>query len=63
MSGGLEVIRVICTHLTTRGSGKDESNPIRTIEQYWSMDGELLWQRDPFLEMNESSRRQESEGS
>lgn len=57
MLSGLEVIQVIRTHLQTCGSGKDESNPIRVITQYWSMEGELLWQVDPYLQMMESSRR------
>lgn len=42
-----KIIQVIETRLTTRGSGKDESSPIRGIVQYWSQDGVLLAEVDP----------------
>lgn len=40
------VIQVIETDLTRRGSGKDESDPIRVVRQYWSLEGELLAEVD-----------------
>ena len=43
----VEVIRVIRTNLLQRGEGV-EKDPIRRIEQYWSLDGELLWEIDPY---------------
>ena len=47
-----EIVQVIRTNLLRRGDGT-ESNPVRVITQYWSMDGELLWEHDPV----ESRRR------
>ena len=40
-------IRVICTYLTCRGKGV-EGDPIRRITQYWTMDGYLLAEVDPY---------------
>ena len=42
------VIQVIETRLERRGIGKDESDPIRIITQYWSLDGVLLAEVDPY---------------
>ena len=41
-------IRVICTNLLTRGEGRDKNDPIRRITQYWTMDGYLLAEIDPY---------------
>jgi hypothetical protein len=41
------VIQVIETTLERRGSGKDESDPLRIVRQYWSLEGELLAEDDP----------------
>lgn len=41
-----EVIQVIHTTLLRRGRGI-ESDPIRCIDQYWTLDGQLLWEVDP----------------
>ena len=41
-------IRVICTNLLRRGEGEDKSDPIRRITQYWTMDGFLLAEVDPY---------------
>jgi hypothetical protein len=41
------VIPVIETTIARRGDGTSESSPIRIITQYWSFDGELLWEIDP----------------
>lgn len=40
------VMQVIRTSLLRRGDGKQV--PIRTIIQYWSFDGELLAEVDPW---------------
>lgn len=40
------LIQVIETRLTRRGSGKSEEDPVRLVTQYWSVDGELLAERD-----------------
>lgn len=45
MKDNARVIRVIETTLTRRGSGQ-EGNPVRIVTQYWSLDGELLAERD-----------------
>lgn len=42
-----KVIQVIKTTLTRRGSGKNDTDPIRIVTQYWSLDGELLAEVDP----------------
>lgn len=42
-----KLIQVIQTELRTRGTGKDESSPIRGITEYWSLDGKLLAEVDP----------------
>ena len=43
-----EVIQVIRTYLTTRGKGVD-GDPIRRITQYWTTDGQLLAEVDPWF--------------
>ena len=40
-----EVIQVIYTNLELRGDGT-EGNPYRRIEQYWNLDGTLLFEKD-----------------
>jgi len=45
----VEIINVIKTRLTERGEGT-KKDPIRIIEQYWSMDGDLLWEKDTMKE-------------
>jgi len=44
-----QVIKVIRTTLTGRGKGK-EGSVYRKIEQFWSLDGELLAENDPILQ-------------
>lgn len=39
------VMQVIKTTLLRRGNGKE--TPIRAVTQYWSMQGDLLAERDP----------------
>lgn len=46
---GVRAIAVIETTITRRGKGV-EGDPIRLITQYWSMDGQLLAERDPAKE-------------
>jgi hypothetical protein len=46
----LEVIQVIHTRLQNRGKGL-ANDPVRTIDQYWDMQGNLLWERDMWLEV------------
>lgn len=47
MNEPVQVIKVVRTNLTRRGSGKDNTDPIRIITEYWSLDGELLAEVDP----------------
>lgn len=42
------VITVVETTMTRRGCGNAEYNPIRIVTQYWSLDGKLLAESDPF---------------
>jgi hypothetical protein len=42
-----EVIQVIRTELERRGTGA-EGDPYRRIEQYWTLDGKLLFENDPY---------------
>lgn len=46
MNGDLQVLTVIKTRLLRRGSGVEADDPIRIIEQWWDMDGRLLFQVD-----------------
>lgn len=48
------VIQVIETRLERRGSGKDKDDPIRIVTQYWSLEGELLAEVDPIVELRTS---------
>ncbi len=41
----VEVLQVIRTRLLARGDG--ETTYIRRIEQYWDMEGNLIWEVDP----------------
>ena len=41
------VIQVIETTIARRGEGKDASNPVRVITQYWTLDGRLIVEADP----------------
>lgn len=44
---GARMISVIETDLVLRGAGTQES-PLRKVKQFWSLDGELLAEVDPF---------------
>ena len=46
MYDNARVMQVIVTELTSRGDGVDD--PIRVITQYWSFDGKLLAEVDPW---------------
>lgn len=48
MSFEVETVTLIRTRLTVRGKGTEDS-PLRTIEQYWNMQGELVMEYDSFL--------------
>lgn len=54
------IIGVIETQLYTRGKGT-EDNPFRSITQYWSKDGNLLAEADPY--QDESPRKQMVRGA
>lgn len=41
------IIEVIQCRLERRGSGKDETSPIRIITQFYTKDGKLLMENDP----------------
>ena len=45
MYKNVELIQVSRTRLELRGNGDDD--PFRQITQYWSVEGELLAERDP----------------
>lgn len=44
-----KIIKVIVTDLELRGKGTPEE-PYRRVTQYWSLDGKLLCESDPFNE-------------
>jgi hypothetical protein len=44
---GAKVVRLIHTTLLRRGAGT-EGDPVRTIDQWWTLDGELVVERDPW---------------
>ena len=48
------VIQVIETSLDLRGKGVD-GDPIRRITQYWTLDGKLLAEVDPWQSKTENS--------
>lgn len=54
------VIQVIET-AERRGNGRDQSDPIRGVVQYYSFDGDLLAENDPInFGMSERSRLREA---
>ena len=55
------VIQVIETSLVRRGVGTSE-DPTRIIRQYWSLDGKLLAEVDPFIKHEARSVNRPSEG-
>lgn len=42
-----EVIQVIRTDLMRRGDSASNLDPVRLVEQFWSLEGELLAENDP----------------
>lgn len=42
----VHVMQVIRTQLLRKGSGVEE-NPVRIIEQYWDMNGNFIFEKDP----------------
>jgi hypothetical protein len=55
-----KVIQVIETKITTRGTGKDSSSPLRGVTQYWSFDGQLLAESDPLPNHETITRMRET---
>ena len=51
-----QVIQVVRTRLLRRGRGT-QADPVRVIEQYWSLDGVLLWERDHWRESGPTDER------
>lgn len=51
-----KLIQVIVTELELRGKGT-EGSPLRRITQYWSTDGELLAEKDPFQRAAEEGEK------
>ena len=49
------VIQVIESNLDMKGDGTD-GNPYRRIQQYFSLDGRLLFERDRWKESNDASK-------
>lgn len=43
----VRVLQVIETKLLRRGSGRTAADPIRIVTQYWTMEGELIFELDP----------------
>lgn len=50
----VEILEVIKTTIVTRGNDTEEQ-PLRTITQYWSVDGELIFEIDPKYCINHCS--------
>lgn len=42
------IVVLIETTISRRGTGEDEIDPIRIITQYWTLDGKLVCEVDPF---------------
>jgi hypothetical protein len=42
----VEIVKLIKTTLTLKGSGESENDPIRILIQYWDMKGSLLFEID-----------------
>lgn len=49
----VELIQVIHTHLLRRGEGV-AGDPVRVIDQYWSVDGELIAEVDSYKDGGQS---------
>lgn len=43
----VRVIQVIETTILRRGEGKDQSDPVRIVTQYWTLDGRMITEVDP----------------
>jgi hypothetical protein len=53
--GVAKVIQVIECHIN-RGKGI-EKEPCRTVTQYWTLEGELLVEKDPWVQMKEEENK------
>lgn len=52
----VELIQVIRTTLLRKGEG-EEGDPIRRIEQFWSLEGKLLAENDSYQQMKEEKNK------
>lgn len=43
----IEVVQLIRTSLLRRGEGKDKTDPMRIVTQYWTTAGDLVFEIDP----------------
>lgn len=46
----VQIKQVIITRLLRRGEGKDKSDPVRIVTQFWTMEGELICEFDSWIE-------------
>lgn len=53
-----KIIELIYTQVE-RGNGKDI--PVRIVEQYWTKDGILLFEKDPLVGMKENVYKSDKE--
>lgn len=44
----VQIMEVVRTRLLRKGEGKTSDDPVRIIEQYWTMEGELIFEIDPY---------------
>lgn len=40
-----EIVKIICVSVA-KGDGT-ENNPVRTVKQYWTLEGDLIAENDP----------------
>lgn len=52
-----KIIEVIEAEVT-RGSGNLSDDPYRTVTQYWSKEGELLWEKDAWKEKRKEKQEE-----
>jgi len=46
MSKDVEIVQLIHTRIKTTGEGKAPDDPFRVVEQWWTMGGDLVFERD-----------------
>ena len=52
-----KVISVVESTLAHRGTGRDDSSPIRALTQYWTPEGKMLAEIDPCAEVLTPERK------